>query len=322
MSDTTPTSNIVNRVRKLLALATEGSGATEAEAASAAAKAAALLAEYNLSLAELDAATEDESAVREKRDLGIQARHDWQRNLMRAVAEGNFCAYWIEHRMTDRDEHGEGRPRKRAWFMLVGRRANVVSTVEMYRYLRAAAMRLLPYADRRDRSARSWFDGFADRLVSRLSDARREREVASYREREARRTAAGGAPNGSGRELVLADVYSTEEELNNDMRWGYHPGTTANRRRAWKAQQVEAAARAAATVAKVDANQKQETEAQRRQREKREERHEERWRAQWQRHQEREAARVDHSAYAAGLAAGAEVGLAPQVAVTQKTLLK
>jgi hypothetical protein len=81
---------IMERIRKLLALS---NNPNEHEAAAAAAKAQSLLAEYNLSLAEV--------VIDKKKDAGfvadgsiLTAPYPWRRQLAAAVARLYFCEYY------------------------------------------------------------------------------------------------------------------------------------------------------------------------------------------------------------------------------------
>lgn len=309
MSQAIPES-VVNRIKKLLALA--GNNSNEHESTAAAEKAQSLLQEYNLELSQVGDAEPAADAGREKIS-DIAATADWQVTLMAAIAENNFCTHWTAQVYAKRT-NGTGRMRNRRRHFLIGRRVNIVSCSQMYEYLMQSMERLCPYEDRRDRSTRSWFEGCSDRLRSRLSEQRRSSEAAS----RARRAEPG---RGSGTDLVLSDVYSSEEELNTDFRYGYAPGTTAARRAENEARQkawVEEyrARRAADVAAGVDVtavSTKVETEAQRRNREDKEARANERWEQSYRRRQEKEAARVDQNAYYRGADAGRGIGLDRQV---------
>lgn len=297
MSETAIPASIVARVKKLLALA--GNNSNEHEASAAAEKAQALMAEYNLELAE-GGETGAAETDRAKADPRLEARREWQVTIMRNLAANNFCMHWTVERR-DVNASGKGKVRNRTWHMLIGRKANVEVTVSMYGYLTDAMARLNPYQDGRDRSHISWFAGCADRLASRLGTLRREAEAAS----RARR---GETPRGSGNDLVLSDVYSSEDDLNNDMRYGYDPGTTARARAEYEAQfSARAAARHASPPVPVVV--KPETPAERVRREREEARAEERSRRYWQKIE----AKTDRHAYGQGSEAGRDIGLDPQV---------
>jgi hypothetical protein len=73
---------LIQRIQKLLALAAEGSGASEAEANSAMEKAQAIMNEHNLTLATIAATGGKGSEARAKEAMDGQAMFDYQRNLM------------------------------------------------------------------------------------------------------------------------------------------------------------------------------------------------------------------------------------------------
>jgi hypothetical protein len=308
--------SVVVRIRKLLALANDGRGnANEAEVASQ--KAQALLAEYNLEMSQIGEnepnSQTSEDAAREKTTGFDAATADWQVTLMAAIAQNNFCMHWVQQ-IRDRRLDGTGKIRLRRRHCLIGRRVNIVIVRELYTYLTQTMERLCPYEDRRDRSSRSWFDGCSDRLRSRLEEQRRASEAESRQRR-------GEASRGDGSSLVLSDVYSSEEDLNNDLRFGYAPGTTAARRAEREARhreyEEEYRRRAAEqkTEETTEVSTKVETPAQKARRAEREARRDARWWEAYQRRQAREAARVDQRAYAHGSSVGGGIGLDRQVSV-------
>lgn len=220
------------RIRKILAR-TEARGATAEEAATAAEMAQRELQRYNLTLSEVGDGDESTSpgATREKRQTDRRAMYTYQRLLMEALAEDNFCLY--QTRTTYADTYTNGQPARNGSIktkrhLLVGRQVNVDVTVEMYDYLITTMVdeaRAHDY-DPRTSSGKTFLEGAASRLAERLHARRRKAEEESRRERETYR------PSGSGRELVvLEDVYGSEADLNNDEMYGYAPGTTAQRRR-------------------------------------------------------------------------------------------
>lgn len=215
---------IVEKVKKLLALANGNANEHEAEAASA--KAMDLLAAYNLSMHTVDGTRKDGRARSDtKRKGGLYA---WQRQLWNEVAKLNFCMYWsikglkagstYEHR-------------------LLGSEVNVVSTEVMADYLQSTVERLAQeWAKQRGyksvfvREAIAYREGMAAGLSARLVKIRWERE-------EAEKKARANTPTGTG--LILADVAFMEEDLNNDHLYGYEPGTHAQRRAERAARQAE-----------------------------------------------------------------------------------
>jgi uncharacterized DUF497 family protein len=78
---------IIDRIRKLLALATSPN---QAEAESAAAKAQALLQQHNLELAQVEQSSKQQSSMIQKQ-VDIHSRQRWRRLLIHTIARANFC---------------------------------------------------------------------------------------------------------------------------------------------------------------------------------------------------------------------------------------
>ena len=131
--------------------------------------------------------------------------------------------------------------------------------------------------------------------------------------------------------LVLSSVYDTrEQELNNDLRMGWEPGSTTKRRiereersRKWREQyDAEDAARAAriASGEEKEPEVEVETERQKARRLAREEKEYQASRKRWAREDDREMRRrwkeqdrVDMGSYKAGMKTGEKIGLDPQI---------
>jgi len=247
MTTTDQDAKFLLRAKKLMALAHDG-GATEAEAQAAALKLQELLQERGLTLAQVESAEETTAAKREKKTLDRRAMYDYQQRLMSALADNNFCLHQVASRVfvkdrgwgaatrpvrdangqLVRDERGNveyetGHYEKR--HLLVGRSLNVEVTVQTYDYVLEALRRANPY-EQRTRDGKRFLDGAVSRIVERLAAKRAEREAESK--------AAPARANGTGRELILSDVYGTEAELNNDALNGFPPGTTAAENREYR----------------------------------------------------------------------------------------
>lgn len=121
--------------------------------------------------------------------------------------------------------------------------------------------------------------------------------------------------------LVLASVYDQrEQDLNEDMRWGYEPGTTAKRRAGQDAYYEKQRQEAANREPEPEEPAPIETPRQKAAREKREAAEHLKQRRRWAREDAREERkemkehmRRDHDAYRGGLEAGKKIGLDPQV---------
>lgn len=321
---------IAAKVRKLLALANDG-GATEAEADTALRMAQQIMADNNLSMATVAAqgGSEGEDAQRDKQEARGRAMYQYQRNLMVAICEVNFCMPLIittGHRSSG--------------YRIIGRRANVASVMTMFDYLTQTINRLVMVevgGDNRQRMSRrgvSFAEGVADRLRERLSQRHKEyleRQAQEARERNA--AARHTAAMGNALVVVMRDYAQEEQDRNEDFRRGVPPGTTekergqaetvrAARERARRDRQAELEAQGIEPdvayymsygYSREDAEQaahpKPETAAQERARKAREERARERMYARWN----RESERRDWTAYDRGQQAADRVGLDQQV---------
>jgi hypothetical protein len=100
---------------------------------------------------------------------------------------------------------------------LVGREVNVRVTLQTYDYLSSTMNRIADEGRFVGPKRALFCEGAVSRLCERL--------------RESKREATAPKGNGTGRELVLADVYGTEADLNNDFLNNFPIGTTAAKRR-------------------------------------------------------------------------------------------
>ena len=242
---------IVKKIRKLMDLADRAG--TQYEAALAAQRMQELLQKYNLSRADVESRTAVDSTVldsipnapREKSDVADRtALYKYQRDLMQTIAKNNFCMYFTstryvydplgKHRRWLADSESYCNCRKLKVHTLIGRSDNVTASTLMYDYLLDAMHRLLPFAgiDRVGQAAHLWLAGCADTLIERLDAQREGRE-------KTKRAQTPGL-------IRLADLYSNEDDLNNDFRRGWEPGTTCKRRlerqaedAKWEAEQAE-----------------------------------------------------------------------------------
>ena len=79
---------IIERVRKLLALSTSSN---PHEAALAAAKVQELLQQYNLELSQVETATKEQPPAYEHQSVDVGSKRVWKRLLMGAIAHAHFC---------------------------------------------------------------------------------------------------------------------------------------------------------------------------------------------------------------------------------------
>lgn len=332
MSEIHDNSALMGRIAKLLALADSKKNSSEAEAALAAAKVQELLQMNGLTLAEIEAAGgRADDGGREQRTVKRSSMYAWQASLMATLAETNFCLHRI-HR--ERDESPPHRMSRR--HQLIGRRVNVEASQMVYDYLVTAMKRLVSeagYAPGRtsERDYHSWLEGCTDRLRERLQDKwiEAKRADAAYKAKMA-------AESGGGHSLVLADVYGSERDLNNDMLNGFPAGTTAAKRREHEAR----AARQNAEHERLMAEGVPDTEAWYRaygygveeaqrlaneyeKKQVRSSRSSGRGRATgWTQADQRAYVKRNSAAYRQGAAAGEQIGLDPQVRANKRGSLK
>lgn len=351
MNDHTIDPRVIDKIRKLMALAGDA-GATEGEASVAASKAQSLMEAHNLSIASIEAAG-GSSGVDGKRvkdtadDKKYRTVYVWQRDLMKSIAELNFCHCSLrwQSRSNTSDTF--------AGYELIGRAANVASTRVMFEYLTQTIDRLarqeavLEGEHIFSKFAASFREGAAGRVVDRLKYKRRE--AVSQAETKAKEEAARRShPSYAGSTLsaiILTDVIQDEADLNEDMRCGRDPGTTSSlrRKRAAKEAAVQAKIKEvqdagyswdvawrvangamleeAIHLEKVAENarmeraakEKPETEAQARKRREREERESDRYWEQERNRQRKEEARIDSRGFRRGQDAGKDIGLDAQI---------
>lgn len=210
---------IIEKVKKLMALANNNDN--EHQAAAASAKAMELLASYNLDMATVGKTAKGVQGARKDNKLkgGL---YGWQRELWKAVSELNFCMYWSIKGLA-RGSTYEHR--------ILGSEVNVVSAQVMAEYLQSTVERLAREYAKTAFPGQSIFikemiayrEGLATRLSERLRQLRRDRVAEDERKkREAAATARHpGSAGGTG--LILMDVIYSEEDANYDHLYGYPP---------------------------------------------------------------------------------------------------
>ena len=215
---------ILERVRKLLAVANDERG-NENQSAVAAAKAHELLEQYNLDMALIGSSNPKQNERANEYFKG--GLYKWQRNLWHSVAQLNFCMYWYV-----KGNYAGAKYQHR----VLGRQHNVVGAEVLADYLQQAIERLAQETARERgvnvfcRPMIAFREGMANRLCERLYALRRERLAEERRKQEENEQRAQS--NGStGTGLVLASLIQDEGDLNHDFLYGLEPGTTAQRRR-------------------------------------------------------------------------------------------
>lgn len=236
---------VVDRLRSLLALARDERG-NEHVANLAMERAQELMRRHNLTMATIEASG-GKSEARTKGRTERPLMFKWQQHLISAIARVNFCHFSITHKTT------RGNERIAGGYEVIGRVSNVVAVNNMFDYLTETLARLVRQecgtssSDQFTRFAHSFRLGCVDRLAERLTErhdqqlAEQEREV---REEKARRSHPASASRTTKEDgtpfynvvVTLTDFAQTEADLNEDMRRGKAPGTTAAERAKWKAE--------------------------------------------------------------------------------------
>lgn len=313
--------NIIEKIKKLFAMAqrhvnNDGSS-NEAEASAAMARAQELLAKYNLDLKAVeDAQVKDAQAVpggpREKTQINRSAQYRWQQEFWSALAKANYCWHWV---VTVQEEHYSSRTgrdyRNAKRHVILGSAANVAAVTVMGEYLTEVIERLLPYKanERLSRSALSWREGCAQRLIERIE------EKLAQMKREGVRDAAG---NVTCTALAVQDLHEKEYAANYDAQYGAGAYARMKKRDAeWTVQMEARRKEQEEERARQLAG---ETPEQRTKREKAEARAAAKQQARaaryWERQRHkarREAARRDIAAYARGAQTAESVNLDAQV---------
>jgi Protein of unknown function (DUF2786) len=203
---------IAERIRKLLALA--NNNPSESEAAIALEKASALMAEHNLTMAQVEAHGSGEERVEEKHSAAYRGQ-TWARLVWGGVAQLNFCLYYYRH--NNRGDYGwytkpngkieKGPPREVDEHTVIGTRANVETTKAMVDYLISAIERLAGESEFTSvRDLHAFKLGCARRLEVRLDLLHDKR----MKEKRRRQSVASKLP-------VLADVYKAHEAANREL---------------------------------------------------------------------------------------------------------
>lgn len=244
---------VLEKVEKLMKLAAKG--ATPEEAASATAKAQALLVAYNLS-AELVGNTGPAADAKREKQKIKGGMYQYQRYLWNAVAKLNFCLHFTMQERAERNKirkrwDGEKVKEVQTYWqhrhVIVGKRVNARMTLTMGQYLESAIERLVkdryPLNSQRFMSeAVAFREGIADELYWRLLE-RRKKLVA---EEEARRHRTA-KDSGVSVENALTIGSFAEQENDANMDHLYGEGWSAKQRQA-RADRARAEADAAWTA--------------------------------------------------------------------------
>lgn len=336
---------VLDRVRKLLALAADG-GATEAEAQLASERARQIMAENGITNATIEMAGGQGEARTKNEAAGFVAK-PWMRKIMRALAKQAFVEVDYESGGMRWDDEAGQRKKFLGGWELWGRESAVATVRLMHEYLVRTVHRVA--RERGTPTDEVFKEAMAGRIAERIEERHEQAMAQQAREAREKNAAAAhpaSASTGNALVVVLEDYAQKERDLNNDLRNGWAPGTSAEKRRvrelevaraqaerderlaerarqreAWLNEGIDSEVvefmmdgftrdRAEALVAESktpEAQRKREREEARRRRE------DEAWSQRWQRRLEREAAKMSSPSYREGRRAGEHVGLDAQV---------
>lgn len=316
MTDAKETS-VIEKIKKLFAVAQRGTNndgsSNEAEASAAMAMAQTLLTRYNLDLKTIQdsvkntpGGSEELGAKREQAKVNRSAMYRWQQQFWKGLAEANYCFHWTT---TVYEEGRGGRSKKVRRHVILGSEVNVAAVLVMGDYLVETMERLLPYpnVERLSKSAISWREGCAERLIERI-----QAKIAAMK-------ADGVTSEGTScTALAVRNLEQAEYAANYDAKWGagswarhlaseadYNANSLA-RTNAQRAREAKEAAALAEMLSK-------ETLKQREAREAKEARQAARDDARWYRHCQRENERLDQDAFDAGRRKANTVSLNDQI---------
>jgi hypothetical protein len=185
----TPDTAIVNKIRKLLALADGNKNEHERDRAMEAAM--DLLARHNLSVSHIkpDDVAHDVQAVRAKFSLDV-----WARTVLSAACQLYYTTYYIKHEATYDWWSGY---RDIKYPMLVGTEENIAVTIEMCTWLLDSIRKESNRTYKNDKLRRSFRLGAADKLEERACAIIAAEKAAAAANR------AGASDGNTGSSLIL-----------------------------------------------------------------------------------------------------------------------
>lgn len=189
--ETVTNDKIINRLKKMLALA-NNSGATEGERAAALQQSYTLLAKHNLTMAQVDA--HDSTQEQRQADEAAFPVYPWARRISIQVAELFFCKYYFMRMPSG----------KQATHVFIGKESNAATARYMAEYVVRSVMREAAklYGSAIAPEARNFAEGVASKLYDRVKEIK-----ASFNKQ---------TENVAGTALVLASLYKTELQANLD----------------------------------------------------------------------------------------------------------
>lgn len=324
----------IEKIAKLMKLGAAGSGASEAEAASALKRAQEMMLAYNLDMAVIEQASG--SSGKRLDEMVSGGMHKYQRSLWDNIAKLNFCLYWTHVTAVKEGSAQAKRGRKRTHeHRIVGRVVNVASTKNMAFYLDQTIERMCRERLGGDHAkqyyssdAVAYREGIADRVIGKIVKRRHqiEEQEEEKEAEDARRASKAGVSLAT--TLTVRKLSESEREANDDFLYG--AGYTARRKAAraeaearWaetRAEQAKANAEAervfsqwAAAHPKEAAEMAAKERAKERSEEKRRERRATNGGGRYRFRETKEDLRRGSGAYHAGYEAGAKVSIEPQM---------
>jgi len=181
---------IIDKIRKLLNLA-NNDAATEGERDNALRMAYNLIAKHNLDMSDIKDQPEEQ-----RQDFAeVFYGRPWARQVCSGIAKLFFCSYY----------YGRTGSSNLAKHHFVGRISNSVTATELAMFLVASIKREAGKQARAQGLGADWRRSFclgaSSRLLSRIHDLRKEKEVETSK-------------GSTGTSLVLADYYRVESDLN------------------------------------------------------------------------------------------------------------
>jgi len=211
---------IIDRIRKLMALANNNNN--EHEATAALARAQALMEEYNIEEHSIGETAKGGQRSDKSKKGGL---YKWQRDIWQSVAEANFCLYYSVKGL----KKGQAYQNR-----VIGSNANTVTTELMADYLQATIERLtkeyakvaFPGYSVFIRELIAYREGLATRICERLKALQRQREQEAEKKakEEAARARHPSAAPSSRNSLTVVEVRTTEHDLNLDHVLRKEPG--------------------------------------------------------------------------------------------------
>jgi len=307
----------LDKIRKLMNLAKDGA-ATEGEASVAMEKARLIMANNNLSMAQLEASGKagGEGSNRLKTGVKGKALYKYQQSLMRTIADTNFCAVLVDSVYRNRRHMDVG-------YTIVGREANVVGVINMFGYLNASLERIVtPHLESNSQRLSRWAVSFKEGAAQRLAERLRERHQEALAEQSAKARAQRDAQASSSDNsvsgalvVVMEDFAQAEADANLEHRMGWEPGEAATRR-------AQGEARAAEYKRQEEERRANLTEEEREAEDAARAKDWAKWEKQWERETNNFWKNKDQDAYFQGREAADQIGLDSQVDAKDAARLK